>query len=136
MDWPLPEYEWHMVTYTSYEDIYIHSKLTIMDETFYTLGSANWNLRSMRSDTELNIAAEDFQGARGIREELWGYHLNTIEPDNWEAELDGKRTTAPDWFEQWGEVMALNDIQYRKKTARIANLFPYYEKLRTDKNLG
>ncbi len=137
MGGPIPQYGWiNNPPITPYEDIYIHSKLTIIDEAFYTLGSANWNLRSMRSDSELNIAVEDCDNALKIREDLWGYHMNSLDT-LWKSKApDGKRTLAPDWFEQWGEVMKRNDAKYRKQAPRIANLFPYYEKLDEQSRFG
>ena len=39
-------------------DVYIHSKLLIIDDRFLTVGSANTTNRSMGLDTELNIAWE------------------------------------------------------------------------------
>lgn len=44
--------------HTIYQNIYVHSKLSIYDNAFLLLGSANWNLRSMTSDSELDIAVE------------------------------------------------------------------------------
>ncbi|GMF27469.1 unnamed protein product [Phytophthora fragariaefolia] len=39
--------------------IYIHSKIMIIDDVFLTIGSANWNRRSMTSDSELNADVVD-----------------------------------------------------------------------------
>ncbi len=128
MAYPLPTYEPYQQT--AYEEIYVHSKFTLFDDACYTLGSANWNLRSMTSDTELNIAAEDAKGTRYIREALWGYHLNGIE-NLWKVKNDDSTRTQPaDWFEQWGEVMEKNDARYSSHQPRIANLFAYHEKLK------
>jgi len=46
-------------------DIYIHSKLGIVDDRFLTVGSANLNNRSMGLDTELNVSWES--GLRDAR---------------------------------------------------------------------
>jgi phosphatidylserine/phosphatidylglycerophosphate/cardiolipin synthase-like enzyme len=38
---------------TRYREIYIHSKLMLISDSFFTLGSANMNQRSMAVDSEL-----------------------------------------------------------------------------------
>ncbi|POM65084.1 PhosphoLipase D, Pi-PLD-like-3 [Phytophthora palmivora] len=47
--------------YTTKEarQLYIHSKLVIVDDVYVSLGSANWNRRSMTSDTEIGINIVD-----------------------------------------------------------------------------
>ncbi|TDH69594.1 hypothetical protein CCR75_002578 [Bremia lactucae] len=39
--------------------LYIHSKLVIVDDVYVSLGSANWNRRSMTSDSEIGINIVD-----------------------------------------------------------------------------
>jgi phosphatidylserine/phosphatidylglycerophosphate/cardiolipin synthase-like enzyme len=57
-----------------YADIYVHSKLLLVDDVFFTLGSANVNERSMENDTELNVAATAPELTREWREKLWTLH--------------------------------------------------------------
>eukprot|EP00644_Phytophthora_capsici_P014209 jgi/Phyca11/525367/estExt2_fgenesh1_pm.C_PHYCAscaffold_30127 len=47
--------------YTTKPDrkIYIHSKIMLIDDVYLTIGSANWNRRSMTSDSELNANVID-----------------------------------------------------------------------------
>ncbi|WP_426075896.1 phospholipase D-like domain-containing protein [Janthinobacterium sp. PSPC3-1] len=54
-----------------YREIYIHSKLMLVDDAFMTLGSANLNQRSMAVDSEINIATDDYRVARDLRKRVW-----------------------------------------------------------------
>jgi phosphatidylserine/phosphatidylglycerophosphate/cardiolipin synthase-like enzyme len=55
-----------------YREIYIHSKLMIVDDLFLTLGSANLNHRSMAADSEINISVIDPAKAIEMRKAVWG----------------------------------------------------------------
>lgn len=60
----------------------VHSKVLIMDDDLCSIGSANFNNRSMGFDTECNIAFESVGEERtrrviaGLRHRLLGEHLN------------------------------------------------------------
>lgn len=55
-----------------YREIYIHSKLMLIDDTFTTLGSANLSPRSMAGDSELNLITEDPGFTSNARSRVWG----------------------------------------------------------------
>ncbi|AMO99099.1 phospholipase D family protein [Collimonas arenae] len=57
---------------SNYRQIYIHSKLMIIDDSFITLGSANMNLRSMAGDSEINMVTDDAAKAAELRRRVWG----------------------------------------------------------------
>jgi phosphatidylserine/phosphatidylglycerophosphate/cardiolipin synthase-like enzyme len=61
-----------------YRPIYVHAKVTIVDDLWSTVGSANLNNRGMRDDTELNVATLDAELARGLRMLLWAEHLELV----------------------------------------------------------
>ena len=54
----------------AYREIYIHSKLMIIDDVFLTVGSANLNQRSMASDSEINIGVTGVEYAATLREKV------------------------------------------------------------------
>lgn len=62
------------IAQTVYQPIYVHSKLLLVDDVFFTLGSANINTRSMEVDSELNIAAPSPELTQQWRKHLWGLH--------------------------------------------------------------
>lgn len=55
-----------------YREIYIHSKLLLVDDSFFSLGSANLNQRSMAVDSEINLATNDAKKALDLRQRIWG----------------------------------------------------------------
>jgi len=58
-----------------YRPIYVHAKVSIVDDRWATAGSANLNSRGMSHDAELNVAVLDDDFARGLRQSLWAEHL-------------------------------------------------------------
>ena len=66
--------------------IYIHAKVCIVDDEWFTIGSDNFNRRSWTSDSELTCAVVDTSDddrclARDLRHELWAEHLATTPDD-------------------------------------------------------
>ena len=68
----VPSFKMDMGYGKRYREIYIHSKLMIIDDSMFTLGSANLNTRSMNADSEINIASDDPHLSRDLRERVWG----------------------------------------------------------------
>jgi phosphatidylserine/phosphatidylglycerophosphate/cardiolipin synthase-like enzyme len=67
-----------------YRPVYIHGKVAVIDDLWWTVGSANLNSRGMYSDAEINISVVDAAGARSLRRRLWAEHL--------EREVENKDT--------------------------------------------
>lgn len=69
--------------------IYIHAKICIVDDTWFTIGSDNFNRRSWTTDTELTCAVLDTAPhpastsplAADLRHQLWAEHLG-LHPDD------------------------------------------------------
>ncbi|MFQ5478598.1 MAG: phosphatidylserine/phosphatidylglycerophosphate/cardiolipin synthase family protein [Candidatus Binatia bacterium] len=56
-------------------NIYVHSKLLIVDESFMSIGSANLWPPSYHRDSEMNLLIWDATLARSTRDRLWREHL-------------------------------------------------------------
>lgn len=102
--------------------VMVHSKLMIVDDSFLTVGSANLNRRSMRFDTEANLAlVGDTDDRRrtiaGLRHRLLGEHLG-LTPEEFveRTEASGSvgalvRETAEEYRSGSGEGRGLLPIQ-------------------------
>ena len=101
-----------IVAKDEWQEVYVHSKVTVIDDVFMFIGSANLNLRSMHLDTELGIITECRQVAQDLRQQLWGWHTakdseanpplldahNDVETaaDRWEDLIDKNRADKRD----------------------------------------
>lgn len=83
-----------------YEEIYIHSKVAIVDDAAFTLGSANLNLRSMAMDSELNVLSQSHEVAYQLRTDLFEQCTGKMGPEKFG---DMKNT-----FDKWEEMMSIN----------------------------
>lgn len=121
-----------IAAFTNYKSIYIHSKLTIIDNAHYIVGSANYNIRSMQTDTELAIAVEDTRGSASkvlkLRTSLWNQHVNSVKGKPYWNTTDksGNDTKPEKWYKDWQKTMSENDVRYYKKKTRISNIFTLY----------
>ena len=82
---------------TIYKSIYVHSKLLLVDDVFFTIGSANINVRSMEVDSELNIAVPSPSVTQEWRRHLWRLHTGRAPGDNMKDE-----------FKAWREIIDKN----------------------------
>jgi len=101
-------------------ETYIHAKLTIINDTFMTLGSANLNTRSMASDSELNILHDRPEVSRPAREALWDLHTRNY---------GGERITdmpLDDAYTAWEKIMRKNHWQQNNRLPPIAPLDAFF----------
>ena len=106
-------------------DVYIHSKLMLIDDTFTTLGSANINTRSMEVDTELNIAHHKPEMTYALRKKLWNLHTKG----------QGAQDDPAEAFEMWAKVIQRNKDQRRTKRHPIASLIEFHRGSPERKNM-
>jgi phosphatidylserine/phosphatidylglycerophosphate/cardiolipin synthase-like enzyme len=60
-----------------HDQVYVHSKIGIVDDRWLTVGSANLNSHSLFNDTEMNVVTLDSRLARETRLRLWSEHLES-----------------------------------------------------------
>lgn len=104
-----------------FRDIYVHSKLLVVDDVFSLLSSANINTRSLHTDTELGLAAPDPALARHWREELWKLHVGKSINDD-KGHCDAKAN-----FKNWNQVMDDNWKSKNKNEPLIAHLTRFWD---------
>lgn len=86
-----------------YREIYIHSKLMIANDAFFTLGSANMNQRSMAVDSELNIAVQDAALVSTLRRRVWALLGG--------EEFDTQEIDRENFFRLWGDTGRENKVK-------------------------
>jgi phosphatidylserine/phosphatidylglycerophosphate/cardiolipin synthase-like enzyme len=90
------------------DDIYVHSKVLIVDNAFYIIGSANINQRSMRHDTEIAVSVRarenDPELVKRFREGLWGVTVKNgaVVPEAYEG------MWWDDVCSKWGKLLKNN----------------------------
>ena len=102
-DVDLDQYSEYQVRPRRYREIYIHSKLMLVDDTFITVGSANLNARSMVGDSEFNICTDDVAFSSNARRRIWA-NLAGSDADGG----DGSPSAAALTFLKWQDRMANN----------------------------
>jgi len=95
-----------------YREIYIHSKLLLVDDGFFTLGSANLNQRSMAVDSEINIATNDPRHATALRKRIWT-QLATKDNSGGNATPQEIELT----FINWLKLMKLNKARQKARSS-------------------
>ncbi|MCO4855739.1 phospholipase D-like domain-containing protein [Herbaspirillum sp. WGmk3] len=103
-----------------YREIYIHSKLMVIDDAMLTVGSANLNLRSMAVDAEMNVACDDPVLSAEVRRHVWGRHTGGM--------LDGGGGSPREiavTFEEWIKLMKANAFKKNNGGLPIGFLFPF-----------
>lgn len=77
-----------------YEETYIHSKVAIVDDAAFTIGSANLNVRSMALDSELNLLSQAKDVTFELRRRLFKQCATKEGP----AQFGDMEKTFKDWL--------------------------------------
>jgi phosphatidylserine/phosphatidylglycerophosphate/cardiolipin synthase-like enzyme len=62
-----------------YRPVYVHGKVSIVDDEWFSVGSANLNRRGLATDSEMNVQGIEPRVARELRLRLWSRHLGVPE---------------------------------------------------------
>ncbi|MGH8777563.1 phospholipase D-like domain-containing protein [Paraburkholderia sp.] len=98
-------------------NVYVHSKIMIIDDVFTTHGSANVNSRSMEVDSELNICHEHGDVTEALRKRLWTIHTksspsertsNSSGPTAGRINTDAVGDDMTKAFTAWGKIIKKN----------------------------
>lgn len=102
-----------------YRPVYTHAKVAIVDDSFWTVGSANLNSRGMATDAEINVGVLDPVSARDLRLTLWREHshASTALHSFLDDPLEGLRALR--------ELAAANRERVRHREAIQGHLLPY-----------
>jgi phosphatidylserine/phosphatidylglycerophosphate/cardiolipin synthase-like enzyme len=65
-----------------YVPVDLHAKVMIIDDEWWTVGSANINERSFLFDGEMNVMVHHSESAKDLRLRLWKEHLGVPCPEN------------------------------------------------------
>lgn len=135
----------HVCTLTAsnaWKEVYIHSKVTIIDDVFTVISSANLNTRSMQVDTELGIFTENGAVARKLRKDLWKLHTRNLQKANNEVgkfnnvanpDVMNDPNIAKIAFDQWEKIMQINKANIKDGKPP---LHPLCEFLRLDPKIS
>jgi hypothetical protein len=100
-----------------YEEIYIHSKVALVDDAAFTIGSANLNLRSMALDSELNVLSQAQDVAYQLREDLFSQCTGNGGPVQF-ANME-------ETFKQWQEMASSNSDLKTSGMKLASQLLPF-----------
>jgi phosphatidylserine/phosphatidylglycerophosphate/cardiolipin synthase-like enzyme len=104
----------------TYRDIYVHSKTTIVDDEWFSVGSANLNNRGLVTDSEINALVHDPALAKSLRLNLWAEHLKMT------PEAVANCTVEEMVGNAWKEQATRNEQIFKeKKEPFYSALFPY-----------
>ncbi|QBE65499.1 phospholipase D-like domain-containing protein [Pseudoduganella lutea] len=114
-----------------YREIYIHSKLLLVDDVFCTLGSANLNQRSMTADSELNLATIDPKLTTDLRRRIWSQLSGGMFDGG-----DGSQPEIEKAFRDCRELMRENELKKKNGRKLTGFLLPLADERSSTIRLG
>ncbi len=104
----------------AYRPVFIHAKVMVVDDEWASVGSANINDRSNKSEYEANVAVEDAAFARDLRVRLMAEHLG-LAPDD--PRLGDPAAAAA----TWRRLAAENHAARRARRLALGRAQPFHQ---------
>ncbi|PKM05278.1 MAG: phospholipase [Gammaproteobacteria bacterium HGW-Gammaproteobacteria-6] len=111
------------ISNAKYKPIYVHSKLLLVDDLFFTLGSANINARSLLTDSELNISMPSPKTTKLWRKRLWEMHANKAIGESKVTLNENIR----DDYNRWDELITDNWARQKYQLPLSGNLVKFWD---------
>jgi phosphatidylserine/phosphatidylglycerophosphate/cardiolipin synthase-like enzyme len=109
--------------------IYVHSKLLIVDDKWITVGSANTDKNGFKDSTEVNVGVTSGSLARELRVRMWSEHMGLLEkPKNSTIRQLADRSSIEDFstgFEIWRKIADHNGSVIPQRSNIIGHIYYY-----------
>jgi phosphatidylserine/phosphatidylglycerophosphate/cardiolipin synthase-like enzyme len=104
------------------KQIYIHSKLMIVDDKWITIGSANTDRDGLEYSTEFDLGIVSTELSRRLRVKLWHEHLRTNDMD---SSIHGNLYNFEEGFKAWEELAEENGKRVRRHESIHGHVYYY-----------
>ena len=109
--------------------IYVHSKLLIVDDKWITVGSANTDKNGFKDSTEVNVGITSSSLAKELRMRLWCEHMGLLEkPENSNVRQLVDRSKIEDFnsgFDIWKKIADHNGSSMLQKSSIMGHIYYY-----------
>jgi phosphatidylserine/phosphatidylglycerophosphate/cardiolipin synthase-like enzyme len=106
------------------KQIYIHSKLMIVDDKWITIGSANTDKDGLEYSTEFDLGIVSTELSRRLRVKLWREHLKTSDMDHSSPQSSSEQRNLYNFeegFKAWEELAEENGKRVRRQMGWVVN---------------
>ncbi|HZD34583.1 MAG TPA: phospholipase D-like domain-containing protein [Nitrososphaeraceae archaeon] len=109
--------------------IYVHSKLLIVDDKWITVGSANIDKNGFKDSTEVNVGVTSSSLAKELRMRLWREHMGLLEkPENSNVRQLVDPSKIEDFnsgFDIWKKIADHNGSSMLQKSSIMGHIYYY-----------
>jgi phosphatidylserine/phosphatidylglycerophosphate/cardiolipin synthase-like enzyme len=107
------------------KQIYIHSKLMIVDDKWITIGSANTDKDGLEYSTEFDLGIASADLSQRLRVKLWREHLKTSDLDSSLSTEQRDLYNFEEGFKAWEELAEENGKRVRRRESIHGHVYYY-----------